>query len=147
MTEYGVTKLSLSSTKPIIFHNIIVDYSCLNPIFKVKGVKLFLILKGLSGHEIKELKKAVQSPLYNTNERLICLYEVLKKQHPIFPNTTTFKEKIFRRIFPTEAFNDQKLRRAFSQLREVTEQFLIHQQINKGNLLITNQTRELLKIS
>lgn len=101
----------------------------------MKGVKLFLILEGLSGPEIKELKKAVQSPLYNTNERLVNLYEVLRKQHPTFPNTTAFKEKIFRETFPTEPFNDQKLRRAFSKLREVTEQFLIHQQINQNKLI------------
>lgn len=101
----------------------------------MKGVKLFLILEGLTNSEMKELKKAVQSPLYNTNERLIYLYEALRKYHPIFPNTIAFKKKIYRKIFIIEPFNDQKLRRIFSQLREVTEQFLIHRQINQDRFI------------
>jgi len=98
----------------------------------VKGVKLFLILEGLTSLEIKELKKAVLSPLYNTNNRLVHLLEALRKYHPHFAHTATFKEKIFKKVFPVEPYDDQKLRRVFCQLREVTEQFLIFQQINQN---------------
>lgn len=101
-------------------------------ILKVKGVKLFLILGGLTNVEIRDLKKVIQSPLYNTNKRLIYLYEALRKYHPNFPNTLAFKKKLFVKTFPSEAYDDQKLRRTFSQLREVTEQFLIYQQLNKN---------------
>ena len=98
----------------------------------MKGVKLFLILGGLTNTEIRDLKKVIQSPLYNTNRRLIYLYEALRKYHPNFPNTLAFKKKLFGKAFPSEAYDDQKLRRTFSQLREVTEQFLIYQQLNKN---------------
>ena len=97
----------------------------------MKGVKLFLILEGLTSLEIKELKKAVLSPLYNTNSRLVHLLNALRKYHPYFSHTAAFKEKIFKKTFPAEPYDDQKLRRIFSQLREVTEQFLIFQQINQ----------------
>ena len=112
----------------------------------MKGIKLFLILKELTTDEVKDLKKAVHSPIYTTNKRVKSLYEVLRHYHPKYPETQAFKEKIFKKIYPNEAYEDQKLRRVFSQLREITEQFLIHLQIQTNTFqkerLLANAYKE-----
>ena len=101
----------------------------------MKRTKLFLLLQQLTYDEIKKLKKAVHSPIYTTDKRVKSLYKVLRSYYPDYSETQDFKKKIFLKIFPKEAFNDQKLRRVISQLREITEQFLLQEHINKNEYL------------
>jgi len=97
----------------------------------MKVAKLFVLLKKLSSEEFKALKKAIHSPIFNSNIRVEMLYEALRPHHPIYDATPVFKEQLFVKVFPNEPFSDQKLRRVFSQLRELIEQTLLHWRINK----------------
>lgn len=99
----------------------------------MKGAKLLVILQDFSKEEMKALKKVVLSPMHTTNTRLLKLYQILYAHHPIYLNTLDFKEKIFRKVFPKEKYNDQKLRRIFSQFRELVEQFLLTQHLQTNS--------------
>ena len=91
----------------------------------MKGGKLFELLKSLSKAEFKDLKKVVCSPIYNTNERMLLLYEALKLQFPDFDTSEKGKEKLFAKVFSEESFNNYKIHRLFTQMTQVLEEYLL----------------------
>lgn len=89
-------------------------------------MKLFLLLANLSKEELKVLRKAVLSPLYNSNKKVVELFELLRPKHPTFDSSNKAKEKLFKKLYPTEEFNDYKWRRVCMELTKVIEQVMIH---------------------
>lgn len=88
-------------------------------------MKLLQLLTSLSKGEMKLLRKAVVSPLYTTNAKVLQLYELLRLQHPSFDASEKGKAKLFKKIFGTTKYNDYKLRRLFSELTRVVENYMI----------------------
>lgn len=89
-------------------------------------MKLFVLLESFSSEELRGAKKAVQSPIFNSNKRIELLFDFLRKKHPVFPRTDKFKNEIYTKIYPNGTYNDYKLRRIFSELREVLEDYLLY---------------------
>ena len=91
----------------------------------MKGGKLFKLLATLSQAEFKALKKVVASPIYNTNERMMVLYNALKRQYPKFNSTQKGKKSSLRKVFPDEPFNNYKIHRLFTQMTQLLEEYLL----------------------
>lgn len=89
-------------------------------------MKLFLLLANLSKEELKLVRKAVLSPLYNSNKKVVQLFELLRPKHPTFYTSQKAKERLFKKLYPTEGFHDYKWRRLCSELTKVIEQVMIH---------------------
>lgn len=89
-------------------------------------MKLFLLLASLSKEELKVLRKAVVSPLYNSNKKVVLLFELLRPKHPTFDASQKTKEKLFKKLYPLEGFHDYKWRRVCMELTKVIEQVMIH---------------------
>lgn len=98
-------------------------------------MKLFQLLGSLSKEEFKRLRKAVLSPLFTTNEKVILLFEQLRSQYPNFDTSEKSRKKLFKKIFKTATYNDYKLRRLFSELTRVAENFLIHLELEQQNVI------------
>ena len=95
----------------------------------MKGIKLYHQLSGLSKEEIKHLHKAVTSPIFNTNPTTTLLFKRLKYQHPNFDTSPKGRRKLYKKVFPNDIFNDQKLRRLFTNLSQIIEKFLLIQSL------------------
>lgn len=91
----------------------------------MKGRKLFELLKSLSQEEWKEFKKMLQSPIYNTNDRLLLLYQALKPKYPNFDASQKEKERLFHKVYPGEPFNNYKIHRLFTLMTQVLESYLL----------------------
>lgn len=90
-------------------------------------MKIFQLLQSLSKAEWRLLKKATQSPIYTTNPKVEQLLDLLAKQAPDFKDSPTINRKHFKKIFPKEAFSENKLRKLTSNLTKVIEQVLLFQ--------------------
>lgn len=88
-------------------------------------MKIFDFLAILSKEELKLLRKAVQSPLYNTNPMVVRLFEVLRPMHPNFDDSLKARKKLFKKLFPKATYNDYKLRWHFLELTKVIEKLLL----------------------
>ncbi len=89
-------------------------------------MKIFELFACLSNEELKLLRKAVISPLYNTNQKVVRLFEILRPLHPYFDDSVKSRKKLFKKLFPKEAYNDYKLRWHFTELTKVIEQLLLY---------------------
>ncbi len=94
----------------------------------MKGKKLFTLLSVLDEEEFGQLGRAVNSPLMNTNPRIIALYAYLQSYYPDFDGPGLESGILFSRTFPDEEYNDYKLRRLLSGLSRLTEKFLVYRE-------------------
>lgn len=94
-------------------------------------MKVFQLLAALSTSDMKLLRKAVLSPLFNTNQTVVRLFEILRPRHPHFDESLKARQKLFAKLFPNEEYYDYKLRRLFTDLVDVIENLLIHLDLQK----------------
>ncbi|MBK8553861.1 MAG: hypothetical protein IPL53_23545 [Ignavibacteria bacterium] len=93
---------------------------------------LLRLLKEFNRKELNEFEKFIKSPLYNNQTTLIRLYTELKKYHPDFNHKNFTKENLFKSVNPEAEFNDVQLRKYFSNLYILAEEYLIYLE-NKSN--------------
>ena len=92
----------------------------------MKGKKLFMLLGALDDEEFNLLGKAARSPLMNTNQRIVALYEYIQPYYPTFEGPALEGKVLFSHLFPEEAYNDYKLRRLLSSFSQLVERFLVY---------------------
>ncbi len=102
-------------------------------------MKIFQLLSCLSKKELGLVQKAVLSPLFNTNQKVVQLFGCLKPMYPNFGTSPKARQKIFKKLFPDIAYNDYKLRRLFHELTKVIENCLLY--IDQENDAFERQTR------
>jgi hypothetical protein len=90
------------------------------------------LLKSFSSQELKAFGRFLESPYFNTNEKVCSLYELLKSQHPFASPRLIDRRKIYAALFPGEAFNDQRIRDLSSILLKLLESFLTVQSLKKN---------------
>lgn len=112
---------------------------------------LIAAIKTFSQKEIKEFGEFVNSPFFNKNANVIKLYEIIRKTYPDFEPSRLEKEKVFKKIFPSNPYKDSTMRLLMYYLFEVVEKFLAYSRftsngyIFKDNLLNELFERKLYK--
>ncbi|MEO1261652.1 MAG: hypothetical protein AAFZ15_22810 [Bacteroidota bacterium] len=89
------------------------------------GQKLTKILQSLKPDEFRRLKRAVNSPYFATNSRLLDLYNYLRKYYPDFAEEKLQKEKLYKKLYPGKPFNDGVLRVLIREFTVVVEDFML----------------------
>jgi len=97
----------------------------------MKENNLIHLLKNLNNTEFRRLKKFLQSPFFNTNEQVTALYMLLKKYYPTFDAPSLTKQKVFKKLYPTLSYSDNKMRLLISDLKLVVEEYLVQLQLKK----------------
>ena len=97
-------------------------------------MKLAKLFASLNKKEMKQLRKAIDSPLFNTNPRVVKLFDILRPTHPHLNNELATRKKIFKKVFPEAVFSDQKLRKLYTEFTKVIECFLVYQAVEKNTL-------------
>lgn len=94
--------------------------------------KLILLLKALNNTEIRRLGELVHSPYFNKNKKVMRLFDLLKKKHPVFLKLD--KEKLFFKVFlDKKKYHDGLFRALTSDLTNLVETFLAQQKLEKNN--------------
>lgn len=86
--------------------------------------KLIELLKTFDKEDWRWFRKFLLSPYFNSREELIPLFEYLRSQYPEFKPNNLKKEKVFKKIFPNQAYNEKQLTYSMSYLLSRAEQFL-----------------------
>lgn len=87
--------------------------------------KLMTLLKTLSGRNRIRFQKFLNSPIFNENLEVIRLFEWLERGlADEIELKKLSKEETWEHLFEGEAYNDDRLRRLFSELTKLVMQFL-----------------------
>ena len=90
----------------------------------MENSQLIRVLSIFSPKEIKELKKMVRSPFFNSNKNVEKLMNYLAKYYPSFPEKYIRKKTIHSKLFKDAAYNDGYLRKIMFTLNKLAEEYL-----------------------
>ncbi len=89
--------------------------------------KLSTFLKSLSNKELKRFRKYLESPYFNTHDKIFQLFELFEAN--ILSNETIplVKEKVWKDLYPEKPYDYAFLRKLLHNLYELGENFLAQQ--------------------
>lgn len=90
------------------------------------------ILSTFSHEEINSFGHFLNSPFHNKNNKVIRFFELLKTHHPGFDQPELSTENLFAALYENEAFKESYIRNLFSDLKILSEKFLIHNNVSKS---------------
>lgn len=91
----------------------------------MQNSQLTHILFALSKKESRELRKWLVSPIHNQRSDVVQLYEYLTSGNRLEDDKSLEKERIFRKLYPKEAYDDAKMRQVIHFLQESIEEYLV----------------------
>ncbi len=100
----------------------------------IKNSHLVSILQTFSKKEIRETRKWLHSPIHNQREDVVDLFDYLVSGNHLWKDKFLEKERIFRKIFPRESYNDAKLRQSIHFLLKSLESYLITKQLQEDTI-------------
>lgn len=87
------------------------------------------LIESLSEKEIVEFSEFLNSPFLNKHTRLVPFFKIL------VDNKTNTKNEIFTILYPDEKYNDEKIRKLFSDINKAVKKFLSVKSILKDEML------------
>lgn len=85
--------------------------------------KLIKMLKMLKTDEFKQLDRFLKSPYFNSNKRIVALYQYLKKYYPDFNSPKLDREVVYKHLFPKKAFNYTAMSNFTAAFNRLLERF------------------------
>lgn len=86
------------------------------------------VLRTFSSKEIRDCRKWLHSPAHNQRDDVVDLFEYLFAYDHLDNEKFLDKERVFRKIFPGEPYDDARLRQTMYFLMKAVEEFLIYQE-------------------
>lgn len=118
----------------------------------MQNSQLVHILFSLSKKESRELRKWLVSPIHNQRSDVVQLYEYLTSGNRLEDDKSLEKERIFRKLYPKEVYDDARMRQVIHFLQESIEAYFTFKKSTEdevlANLYLAQSYRErkLLKL-
>ncbi len=98
----------------------------------MKKSSIILVLRTFNSQETKRFGLYLRSPFFNTNTNVVKMYDIIKKKQSDFENNGLTKEFIFKKLYPKEEYNDERMRFLMSELLRHALDFLKYINNNSG---------------
>ena len=118
----------------------------------MQNSQLTHILFALSKKESRELRKWLVSPIHNQRSDVVQLYEYLTTGNHLEDDKSLEKERIFRKLYPKEAYDDARMRQVIHFLQECIESYFAFKKADEDEILAklylaqSYRERKLLKL-
>ena len=99
----------------------------------MENSQLILLIRSLDKREARELRKWLLSPFHNQREDVVLLFDYLTSANHLLDDKFLEKSKVFRKIFPSEPFDDAKFRQTTHFLLKQVENYLAYQEITSDD--------------
>lgn len=108
----------------------------------VENNPLISLYRALDKSDIRRLGKWLDSPIHNQRDDVQALHAYLIGSDRLYKTSALTKTRVWKKIFPQEAFDDARLRQTFHWALKAVEAFLAYTQWCKDPI---NQRLELVK--
>ncbi len=96
--------------------------------------KLIDKLRLVERDEMRDLGKFVESPFFNKDEKVVKLFDYLKKYHPVFDNKKLDREYVAKKVFPEWKDNAyKKLSHIMSRLSQLVDDYFVWKETEYDN--------------
>lgn len=105
----------------------------------MQNSKLLDLLKTFEKEDWRWFRKFLLSPYFNSREELVPFFDYLRKQAPDFNEKAIRKEKVFKKLYPKEVYDEKQISYAMNFLLIQAESFLAQREIERHPPLVNNQ--------
>lgn len=97
----------------------------------MEKIKAISVLKTFSKNELGRFADFLNSPYFNKGKKyIIRFYKELVRYHPEYADTVTLKKEVYKRLYPSESYNDVRFRKMSSELYKLILEFLAEEIFN-----------------
>lgn len=100
--------------------------------------KVSFLLTYFDVYELNKLRKFIQSPYFNSNEILVQLFDILRKELEKDKRKELPKESIWKLLYKNKPYDDVRYRKLNSELLKLTEEFLAQEEFNNNPMRQSN---------
>jgi len=100
--------------------------------------KLILLLKTFEKEDWRWFKKFLQSPYFNNRKELLPFFEYLRGLSPDFKPQAIKKEKVFKKLFPDQPYDEKQISYVMNFLLNLAERFLAQRALEEQRPLVQN---------
>lgn len=101
----------------------------------MENSKLLELLRTFKPRDLRRLEQYLESPLHNTQEKLLHFYRVIREESPAFAGEGVEKQAIWGKYAPTEAFDEKELGYLMSFLAQAAEHYLALDRFEKEPMM------------
>ena len=106
--------------------------------------KLIGLLKTFEKEDWRWFRKFLLSPYFNSREELVPFFDYLRNQSPDFKEKAIKKEKVFKKIFPKQVYNEKQISYSMNFLLNQAERFLAQKEYESQEPLQNNHLQKSL---
>ena len=110
----------------------------------MQNSKLIDLLKTFEKEDWRWFRKFLLSPYFNNREELVIFCDYLRKQAPDFKEKTIRKEKVFKKIYPGQNYDEKQISYAMNFLLGQAERFLVQKEFEENSPLMINYLQKSL---
>lgn len=96
--------------------------------------KSIVILRTFTQQEIRQFDEFLRSPFFNKNQTIVQLFEKIKPFYPAFDAPELERSALYRLVYGSEDFDEQKLRYLMTDLTKHLEEYLCYKAIQNEEL-------------
>lgn len=96
--------------------------------------KLITILKYFNKSDFNHFQKYITSPYFNKSQQLIHFFQIIEKGIKSPKETALEKERVWKKLFPEQKYNDVRFRKLCSDFLKLVEGFLSQQVYDEDKL-------------
>ncbi len=111
----------------------------------MKNTKIYNVLQNFNKYEQNRLRKFLRSPYFNSDQKIIDLFDIMAKRINGTSKKEFLKEDIWRKLIPKESYNDVRFRKYCSDLLKNVESFLAFEHVSNDKIAKTNITLEAIR--
>ena len=104
----------------------------------MQNSKLIDLLKTFEKEDWRWFRKFLLSPYFNSREELVPFCDYLRKQAPDFNEKAIRKEKVFKKLYPKQKYDEKQISYAMNFLLGQAEHFLAQREIESKPPLLNN---------
>ena len=111
----------------------------------MKNTKIYNVLQNFNKYEQNRLRKFLKSPYFNSDQKIIELFELMIKRINGTSKREFLKEDIWNKLIPKTPYNDVRFRKYCSDLLKNVESFLAFEHVSNDKITKTNLTLESIR--
>ena len=104
----------------------------------MQNSKLIDLLNTFEKEDWRWFRKFLLSPYFNSREELVVFCDYLRNQAPEFKEKAIRKEKVFKKLYPGQIYNEKQISYAMNFLLGQAERFLAQREIETKPPLLNN---------
>jgi len=90
----------------------------------MQKTRFVIFLRSLNATEVRKFRDFVNSPVFNKNESIVKLFDILIRHHPDFDRSDLTEENIFSEVYGKEKYDYFKMKNLTSDLLGLGKEFL-----------------------